>query len=149
MLNFMKLIPCQNGEISANLKSDTMRTQNVDVLINEADQLLNSAVEELQRSEEDVTAYMVCYNSRQSIINYLTSYLLKNGVDLKEPVTMANLMDQCRSLDDRFKLLDISQIFCRYDEDDEEYCLNVEKVSDCLRIAKQTRGIAVKETAVY
>ena len=126
-----------------------MQTQNVDILINEADQLLNRATEELQRSEEDVTAYLVCHNSRQSIKNYLAVYLIKNGTDLNQPVTMASLMDQCRSLDGRFDLIDISQIFCRHEEHDEDYCLNVEKVSDCMRIAKQTREIAVNESPAY
>jgi hypothetical protein len=126
-----------------------MQTQNVDILINEADQLLNTAEEELQRSEEDVTAYLVCHNSRQSIINYLASYLIKNGVELKQPATMASLMDQCRTVDGRFDLIDISQIFCRHEEHNEDYCLNVEKVSDCLRIAKQTRGITINESPAY
>ncbi len=126
-----------------------MQTQNVDILIKEADQLLNTAEAELQRSAEDVTAYLVCHNSRQSINNYLVSYLIKNGVELKQPVTMASLMDQCRSLDGRFDLIDISEIFCRHEESDDDYCLNVEKVSDCLRIAKQTRGIAINESPAY
>ena len=123
-----------------------METQNVDILIKEADQLLNTAAEELQRSEEDVTAYMVCHNSRQSIKNYLASYLIKNGIEPKQPVTMASLMDQCRALDKQFESIDISQIFCRHDEDDEEYCLNVEKVTECLEIAKQTRNLTLSET---
>ena len=126
-----------------------MQTQNVDILISEADQLLNTAEAELQRSEEDVTAYLVCHNSRQSINNYLVVYLLKNGVKLKQPVTMASLMDQCRAVDGRFDLIDISEIFCRHEESDEDYCLNIEKVSDCLRIAKQTRGIAINESPAY
>ena len=126
-----------------------MQNKNVDVLINEADQLLDKAVEELQRSEEDVIAHMVCHNSRQSIVNYLASFLIKNGEQLKEPVTMASLMDQCRAVDGRFELVDISQIFCRHDVEDEEYCLNVDKVADCLRIAKQTRGIAINEAPGY
>ncbi len=126
-----------------------MLTQNVDILINEADQLLNTAEEELLRSEEDVTAYMVCHNSRQSIINYLAAFLVRNGVEMKQPVTMASLMDQCRKLDGRFDLVDITQIYCRHDEDDEEYCLNVEKVRDCLRIAKQTRGFATSEAPAH
>ena len=126
-----------------------MQTKNVDVLINEADQLLNTAVEELQRSEEDVTAYMVCHNSRQSIMNYLASFLLKNDVALKEPATMASLIKQCRKQDARFDLIDISQIHCRHDEGEEEYCLNIEKVNDCLRIAKQTRGMVVNDSPAY
>ena len=94
-----------------------MENKNPDILINEADQLLNTAIEEMQRAEEDVTAYTVSFNSRQSIINYLISYLSKNGVELKKPVTMAGLMDQCRAIDGRFDLIDISQIFCRHDEE--------------------------------
>lgn len=130
-------------------KSDVMQVQNLTILVNEADQLLNRAIEELERSEEDVTAYLVCHNSRQSIINYLAAYLIKNGTDIKEPATMGSLMNQCRNLDGRFDLIDISQIDCRHEAESEEYCLNVEKVSDCLRIAKQTRGIAVEESPAY
>jgi hypothetical protein len=126
-----------------------MEAQPVDLLINEADQLLNSAIEELQRSKEDVTAHLVCHNSRQSIINYLAAYLIKNGVKLNEPVTMASLMDQCRAEDGRFDLIDISQIFCSHKEEDDDYCLNVKKVSECLQTAKQTRGIAINESPAY
>ena len=126
-----------------------MDKNHADLLINEADQLLNSALEEIQRSKEDVTAHLVCYNSRQSIVNYLISYLLKNGEQLRKPVTMASLMEQCRSMDGRFDLIDISRINCRHDEKDEEYCLNVSKVSECLDIAKQTRAIAINESPAY
>ena len=126
-----------------------MEHQNIDMLINEADQLLHSATAEMQRSEEDVTAHMVCYNSRQSIINYLVSYLVKNGEALNKPVTMAGLLEQCRALDGRFDLIDISPINCRHDEDSHEYCLSVDKVNECLDIAKQTRAIAINEAPTY
>ena len=128
---------------------NVMQGQNIDILIQEADQLLNSAINEISRSEEDVTTFMVCQNSRQSIINYLASYLIKNDVSLKEPVTLASLLSQCRDLDGRFDLIDISQIFCRHDEEDEEYCLNVQKVNSCLNVAKQTRVIALSEAPPY
>lgn len=126
-----------------------MEKKNADLLIQEADQMLSSAEKEMQRSEKDVTAYTVCFSSRQSIVNYLSSYLLKNGIELKKPVTMASLMEQCRAEDGRFDLIDISQIYCRHDEEDKEYCLNVEKVNQCLRIAKQTREIAINESPAY
>lgn len=126
-----------------------MEKQNVDVLITEADQLLERANEEIQRSEEDVIAYMVCHSSRQSIKNYLASFLINNGEAMKEPVTMASLMDQCRSIDGRFDLIDISPISCSHEVHDEDYCTNVNKVTECLQIAKQTRGIAINETPGY
>ena len=126
-----------------------MQTQNVDLLIDQANQLLHAANEELQRSQEDVTAFTVCYNSRQSIVNYLLSFLIKNEIDLIKPVTIASLMDQCREVDNRFRMIDISEIYCNHDENDEEYCLNIDKVSDCLRIARQTRDIAITQSPPY
>ena len=126
-----------------------MENKNIDILISEADQLLHSATEEAMRSEEDVTTHLICFNSRQSIINYLISFLIKNGEELQKPVTMASLIKQCRAIDARFDLIDISQIHCRHDEEAEEYCLNVEKVSECLDIAKQTRAIAINEAPTH
>lgn len=126
-----------------------MQTFNADILIEKADKLLETASAELQKSEEDVTAHLVCYNSRQSIINYLISFLTKNGIEPKNPITMASLMDQCRGEDARFDLIDISEIFCRNDESHEEYCLNVEKVSDCLSIAKQTKEIVKNQSPAF
>ena len=126
-----------------------MENKSPEILINEADQLLNFASKEMQRAEEDVTAYTVCFNARQSIVNYLISYLLKNGEELKKPVTVEGLMNQCRSVDGRFDLIDISKIFCKHDEDDEEFCLNVQKVGECLKVAKQTRAIALDESPAY
>ncbi len=65
---------------------------------------------------------------------------------LNKPATMASLMDQCRKLDARFDQIDISQIFCRHDVDDKEYSLNIEKVTDCLQIAQQTKGVVINKT---
>lgn len=126
-----------------------MQNQNIDVLISEADQLLDIAVEEFQRSKEDVIAYTVCYNSRQSVVNYLASFLINRGESLNEPITMVSLMDQCRSIDGRFDLIDISQIFCSHGDADEDYCLNLDKVAECLQIVKQIRGMAINETPGY
>lgn len=126
-----------------------MRQQNADLLIREADKLLEFASHEIERAEEDVATHAVCFNSRQSIINYLSSYLQKHGTALPEPVTMEGLLDKCRDIDGRFNLIDISNIGCRHDEEHEAYCLDVEKVTDCLRIAKQTRAIAIDEAPAY
>lgn len=126
-----------------------MQTQNIDILISEANQLLDSAEAELLRSQEDVITHMICHNSKQSIKNYLASFLIKNSVKLQQPVSMASLMDQCRSIDGRFDLIDISQIDCNHEEGDEAYCLNVEKVTECLEIARQTKGVTTNETPGY
>ena len=126
-----------------------MQTRKIDFLISEADELLSFAKDELSRSEEDVASFLVCHNSRKSITNYLTSYLLKNGIEPKYPLTMANLMDQCCAEDARFENLDISNIHCRFERHEEEYCLSVEKVAECMHIAQLVRGIVVSAPPGY
>lgn len=111
--------------------------------------MIKTASNELDRPSEDVTSHMVCLNARQSILNYLISYLHKNGVSLQKPITMAGLMEQCRTLDGRFNLIDLSPINCRHKEDPEDYCMEVNTVSECLKIAKQTRAIALDESPAY
>ena len=126
-----------------------MDSKTPEILISEADRLLNFADKEMQRAEEDVATYTVCVNSRQSIINYLISFLMKNGEEPTKPVSLASLMNQCRSIDGRFDLIDTSPIYCSHDEDDEEFCLDVQKVDECIKVAKQTRAIALNESPAY
>ena len=126
-----------------------MQSQNVDLLIEEADRLVQTASHELERAEEDVMAIMVCFNSRQSIVNYLSSYLLKSGLEINKPVSMESLLEQCTAEDDRFHLIDISSIGCNHDHKDEAYCTGIAKVSECLKIAKTIRGIALSEPPTY
>ena len=122
---------------------------NVDILISEADRMMQAATDQMNRSEEDVISHLVCMNSRQSILNYLISFLQKHGVELEQPVTMAGLMEQCRTIDGRFNLIDLTPINCRNKTDDNDYCLDVDVVGECLRIAKQTRAIALDESPAY
>ncbi|MBT8219549.1 MAG: hypothetical protein KJP00_06985 [Bacteroidia bacterium] len=126
-----------------------MQIEQAELLVKEADRLLTHATRELQRSEEDVTSTLVCYNARQSIINYLCSYLLKNNVDIKEPVTLSGLIEQCNEIDARFGLIDISDFGCKHDETDEAYCLHVDKVSSCYEVAKQAQGLVKSNTPPY
>ena len=119
---------------------------NIDILISEADRMMEAAKAEINRSREDVTAHLVCMNSRQSILNYLLSFLHKNGVELRKPVTMASLLEQCSGVDARFELIDLTPINCRNKVDHSDYCLDVDVVGECLQIAKQTRAIALDES---
>ena len=126
-----------------------MKNQSADILVQEADKLLRIASEEVQRAEEDVITHTICFNSRQSIINYLASFLHRQGVEPKQPVTMAGLMEQCRDIDGRFNLIDINEFGCKHDDHPEAYCMGVDKVADCLRVAKQARAIAVEAAPAY
>ena len=126
-----------------------MNNPNIDQLIREADRMVHLASEEMDRPEEDVTSHLVCNNARQAILNYLLSYLHRNGITPVQPISIAGLMDQCRAADGRFDLIDITSVHCRHKVDPVDYCLDVETVGDCLKVAKLTRSISMEDTPSY
>ncbi len=126
-----------------------MKNERIINLITEADELLEKARAELGRSAEDVTAHLVCHNARQSLLNYLTSFLLHHDVEPIEPPTLAQTLDQCRSIDSRFEYLDITPINCRFEVDDRDYCLSVDKVDECFHIADQAKAMVLSHPPSY
>ena len=123
-----------------------MEPTKIDQLISASDELLEQASEELLRAEEDVNAHMVCLNARQALVNYLMAFLHQNKEEPRKPVTIVSLMDQARQLDDRFGLIDLTPIACRHKEDPGDYCMDVDTVSECLRIARQIKAISLDDT---
>ena len=113
----------------------------IDQLLAHADELLDASEAEMQRSAEDVVTHLVCMNSRQSIVNYFISFIKKNQVAIREPATMESLLNQCRELDARFEMIDLSSIQCRCDGSHSEYCLNYDQVEKCHRVARQTKEL--------
>jgi hypothetical protein len=120
-----------------------MQSPKFNTIVKEADALLYSATEELKKSKNDLLTYQACNNSRESIRKYLTSFLLKNEVEPQEPVTLASLLDQCKAIDKKFALIDLSGILCRHDAVYDDYCLDAVKVKQCLKVAEQTRKITL------
>ena len=120
-----------------------MQNPKFDTIVKQADSLLYSATEELNSSEDDFVNYNACKDSRESIRKYLTSFLLKKHVEPIEPVTLASLLKQCRAIDDRFKAINMSCILCQHDTEYDNYCLSVEKVNPCVKVAEQTRNVVL------
>ncbi len=116
-----------------------MQTVNPQTLIRDADQLLIAADAEINKAEEDAVTHLICHNSRQSIANYLMSYLLDNGIHLPYPTTLDSLLEKCRASDSKFNQIDLSNVHCRFEMDDQEYCLDHKTVDECYRIAQQTQ----------
>lgn len=108
-------------------------------LVEEANQLLNIAREEMDRSEEDVVTHLVCKNSRLSMVKYMEAFLLEKGVKVRWPVTPAKLLEQCRALDGRFNDLDLTAVACRFDSEDDDYCLELDMAGHCFELAEQAR----------
>lgn len=126
-----------------------MKNEVIANLQTEADLLLERARHELERSEEDVTAHLVCYNSRQSLTNYLISFLLLNDIEPNKSSTIEDILDQCRGIDARFEYLDISPMNCRCEADSHAYCLAVHQVDECYQIAEQARVMVISHPPTY
>ena len=118
-----------------------MKAPNSDTLYAEGDYLLESANLEMQRSEEDVVAHMVCFHARQSIANYLRGFLVYHGQIPETSLSLDSLRKQCLKIDKKFGQLDLSPIHCRHETDHENFCLEVKQVDECLRIAKKARQL--------
>ena len=73
------------------------------MLFREADHLLEVGCHELERAEEDVVTPMVCFNSRQSTLNYLRGFLLLNGITPVLPLTLDHLHKQCMRVHPSFE----------------------------------------------
>ena len=106
-----------------------------------ADQMLSAANAEMNRAAEDAVTHLICHNSRQSIFDYLRGFLIRSAVEPVEPLTISGLLEQCAAIDSRFRELDVSQIHCRFENRDSDYCLDLKTVEDCLHIAMQTKAL--------
>ena len=121
----------------------------VDKMLAYADQMLNAAQEESRRSEEDVVTHLICINARQSTANYFTGFLIKRNVALENPITIESLLDQCKILDARFEEIDLSPMYCRCETRPDGYCLDMDQVNECMRIAQWARSIVMEDTPGY
>jgi len=111
-------------------------------LIQEADAMLQAASQERMRPAEDVVAYSVCHNSRQSIRLYLAAYLQKHGVVAEADWSINDLLARCRAVNPDFAKVDVSEIECRGGKGMlNEYCLAVAQVTNCYDSANEVRKL--------
>ena len=120
-----------------------------DILYASAVELLAAAEHEQERSAEDVVTHLICTHSRLSLSNFLAGFLIRRQIPVHHPVSLVSLLDQCREIDSRFDQLDLSQIHCRFEKHDTDYCLGLDQVDECLKAAQQARDIVLTETPAY
>lgn len=119
----------------------TPTTVSSKMLYEEADQLLELGGHEMERAAEDVVIPMVCFNSRQSVVNYFRGFLISHGVTPVHPLTLDHLHKQCMRVEPLFNTVDLFSFECRHEDDDESYCLEAGKVEECLRTALEVQRI--------
>ena len=120
-----------------------------DILYATAKEMLEAAEHEQQRSAEDVVTHLICTHSRLSLSNFLAGFLIRRQIPVPHPVSLVSLLEQCKEIDSRFDQLNLSQIHCRFEKHDKDYCLDHDQVDECLKAAQQARDIVLTETPAY
>ena len=122
-----------------------MPPEKIKSTLEQADQLLEVAQNEMFRSKEDVVPYLVCSNARQSISNYLTGFLMKKEVPLDTMFTIKQLLEKCQEIEPSFKELSFDHMNCSSETHDERYCNDLSKVKECVAFAEKTKKLVESE----
>jgi hypothetical protein len=125
--------------ITLNLTVTAMFDQKVKNTMDQADELFNNAKEELYKPEEDVVPYSVCRNAYKSVDKYLTGYLMQNGIEIHNSMTLDRLQQLCQDVDPKFAELDLNPMLQR--EDPEDIWVSMDTVRKFIDLATQTRSL--------
>lgn len=106
-------------------------------ILAEADVLLSTAKEELCRPDEDVVQYMVCKHAYKAIEKYMAGFLVKNGVRIHNSLSIPDLLNQCRTIDPKFKQLNLDPLTRAGDPED--LWMNMKTAKEFIHLAEQTR----------
>lgn len=119
-----------------------MNNKQLDQMIYDGNKMLELALNEINRPEEDVVTLSVCKGTKLTLDLFLSAFLLKNGVDPKSMETINERYEKCLILDPSFKRIDIFQLDCMGENgcDASKYCLSVEKVNECIHLAESLRN---------
>lgn len=114
--------------------------------MNKAQELFQQAIarldfvnDELNRPEEDVMTFAICHQTRSIMADLLSSYLLEKGKDISSASDLETLQALTREVDARFARLDLTAMYCHPGklQGEEAYCMDMQRVGSCLRIANQ------------
>ena len=108
-------------------------------LLEEADELIQSAEMELITHREELLSLFVCNNVRQAISNYLGAFIQSLGLQPPIVSTPANLHRMCVTIDERFESINLDPLICNCDKSDHRFCNSVGFLQDCLEVAQEVR----------
>lgn len=99
---------------------------------------------ELYRPSEDVATLSVCLTAHQYMGAMMRAFLLSKSIDHNEEESLENLLNHCKSVDNEFENISFNNIFCcqlNQAECENNYCLSIEKVNNCMTVANQVKLI--------
>lgn len=119
-----------------------MNTEKIQIL-QKANRELDKLKEEMNRPEEDVVTFSICYSVRKSIADFLSYYLAINNVDTSGANTVADMLQLCSRLDDKFRDLNLSELDCFNDDisSSKTHCTEIEWLTLCIETAEKTRDL--------
>ena len=122
-----------------------MNDKRIDQMIYDGNKMLQTAQYELNRPEEDVVTLSVCRGTKLTLDMFLSAFLLKNNIDPLSFNSINERYEKCLILDPTFKKVDIYHLDCVDEKgcDISRYCLSVEKVNECLKVAEDIRNKVV------
>lgn len=95
------------------------------------------AKEGLNKPEEDVVPYSICRNAYDSIVDYLSIFLISSGCELPTDHTVRSLLTACRKAETQFQSLHLSPL---YDPTQtEDLWMNLDMANDFIAMAEMTR----------
>ncbi|MEZ4984409.1 MAG: hypothetical protein R2795_05120 [Saprospiraceae bacterium] len=122
-------------------KSFTMQTTTFESHYAEADQLLRTADQELNRSEEDAVPQLIAHNAREAMRMYLAGFLLQQNMPAPYEATVDELLTRCQHLDGRFLAIERLHAYCLSEKEENNIPAALSVVAHCLQLAKQVRSI--------
>lgn len=114
---------------------------NPEYLLSKAQKKIQLAEEELMKPNEDVVSFSICNQSKSAIKILLESYLIKHNINFNDQEPLALLLERCTIHNPNFKSIDLSSFNCRNTSNSQNYCDDINKVSNCLSIAKQIEAL--------
>ena len=106
-------------------------------LYNQAEDLLESAQEEMMRPEEDIVPYLVCQKCFYAISHYLKGYLKHQDINYSTEAELTELLDLALQSNDQFKA--INRTFLKQPADTEDVWMNIDRARDFIELTKKTR----------
>ncbi len=113
--------------------------QKIRAATEQATNQLSNAQIGLSKPEEDVVPYSVCKSAYNAIINYLSVFLMRNGRDIPEDVTVQELLTHCREVDPIFEELHLAPFY--HPTQTEDVWMNLDTANDFVAMAVKTRDM--------
>lgn len=121
--------------------------QSLKIIVSE----LNQISEELSRPDEDVVTISVCHGARVAIYNLMHAFLSGKSAPMPDSGSLDDMLDACTLIASDFSQVDLGNVVCRdmsTQQCEGKYCMSVERVHDCIRVAHQLKQIVLKQLSI-